>query len=804
MLVSIFITLPACVNSETTVHVVFSNHLDIGFAMDPFTGYDNTVINTYFTEYFPRAIWLDKWMRELDTKGDRYRYMTHSYLISLYLDCPPGMGIACPDAEAVAALRTAVADGVITWHALPHNSQVEVFDVPLLEYALNLTHNLDWEFGLPSKNTLSQRDVPGLTRAAIPVLVSQGVKAVSVGVNAGSAPPGVPKNTPFLWRDAESHTQVLAFWHPGGYAGEYRGLAVDSRRDCVLLEGFEHVLCFAWRGDNAGPPPTILEVQQAYRHLREEFPGARVMASTFDDYVSRLAEAAPHLTLPVVTAEIGDTWIHGVQSDPRKLADYRAVLRHRRRCLQSGECHAQDAAFLNFSRILTKVPEHTWGLDVKKALNDFTNWDNERFHACLALPCPNYAALIWSWVRQAAYIPWALEALPEGHTIRQGVARDIAVREATAALSDPPTQYGAERVNISGGGKYIYSSSGWKVEVDVDTGTFSKLVHLPSGKDWAAGESSLGQLVYSAYRESSYDAIWQRYAYQAPNIADWFMKDFGKLNVSTQWDERVEVAAKLEELYVSTSAAPSARRRTADTGAAANGPGFTLYLKYSFPERLVRLAGAPPVMWTIVRPAPVSSSSNGSSSSSASGGGSWHAGVRKQRAGGGERSGEHGAGGAGEVLLLDVVWQDKTPTRIPEAMWVRFRPDPTAVDIDSWRMHKLGSLVAPDEVVYNGSQSLHAVQDAGVHVRDAESALTLHIGSLDAGLVSPGSPWPFPNPDTPPDLRQGMSYNLVNNVWGTNYIMWVPWRREDVNMTFRFTLDVQDMQQVPRKAATSK
>ena len=34
--------------------------------------------------------------------------------------------------------------------------------------------------------------------------------------------------------------------------------------------------------------------------------------------------------LPVVTQEIGDTWIHGVPSDPMKLARYREVARFRR------------------------------------------------------------------------------------------------------------------------------------------------------------------------------------------------------------------------------------------------------------------------------------------------------------------------------------------------------------------------------------------------------------------------------------------------------------------------------------------
>jgi hypothetical protein len=32
---------------------------------------------------------------------------------------------------------------------------------------------------------------------------------------AGSAPPGVPMFTPFIWRDEASGSQLLAFWRPG-------------------------------------------------------------------------------------------------------------------------------------------------------------------------------------------------------------------------------------------------------------------------------------------------------------------------------------------------------------------------------------------------------------------------------------------------------------------------------------------------------------------------------------------------------------------------------------------------------------
>ena len=60
-----------------------------------------------------------------------------------------------------------------------------------------------------------QRDVPGFTRGALPMLASEGVQAFTIGVNGGSAPPGVPKNTPFWWRDEASGKQLLGVLHPG-------------------------------------------------------------------------------------------------------------------------------------------------------------------------------------------------------------------------------------------------------------------------------------------------------------------------------------------------------------------------------------------------------------------------------------------------------------------------------------------------------------------------------------------------------------------------------------------------------------
>lgn len=73
-------------------------------------------------------------------------------------------------------------------------------------------------------------------------------------------------------------------------------------------------------------------------------------------------------------------------------------------------------------------------------------------------------------------------------------------------------------------------------------------------------------------------------------------------------------------------------------------------------------------------------------------------------------------------------------------------------------------------------------------MRNAVMVLYRACRSLDAPLVSPGRPTPFPIVREKPDVREGMSFNLANNIWGTNYIMWQPYAAQDDTIRFRFTI----------------
>ena len=82
--------------------------------------------------------------------------------------------------------------------------------------------------GQRRKTVLSQRDVPGISRAVLPVLAANGVRAVTVGVNGASTPPNVPRI--YNWQDPVSGVTMLAMTHPGGYGG----IALE---DAVIVPG---------------------------------------------------------------------------------------------------------------------------------------------------------------------------------------------------------------------------------------------------------------------------------------------------------------------------------------------------------------------------------------------------------------------------------------------------------------------------------------------------------------------------------------------------------------------------------------
>ena len=261
-------------------------------------------------------------------------------------------------------MEEAIASGSIVWHGLPFTTHTELMDPALLDYGLSIAHRLNEHYG-KSTITAKMTDVPGHTIAMVPHLAKFGIRYLHLGVNPASKVPSVPEI--FVWKGKDGSEVIV------NYAGNYgKG---------VQIEGFDDVMVFAHTGDNCGPPSAD-EIIAEYANLAEQFPGAVIQASTMEAFAEKLLTIKDRF--PVVREEIGDSWIHGVGTDPKKIAQYRELLRLRDRWLQEGRLDTESREYADFCDQLMLIPEHTWGLDEKKFLTDFKNYSIPDFHAARA------------------------------------------------------------------------------------------------------------------------------------------------------------------------------------------------------------------------------------------------------------------------------------------------------------------------------------------------------------------------------------------------------------------------------------
>ena len=162
--------------------------------------------------------------------------------------------------------------------------------------------------------------------------------------------------------------------HRYGYGG-YSKSTCDGPGQCGdCAEAPNGVaICTEFRTDNTGPPASTDEILASLDAVRQEYPRASVFASTFDNFIRDVLPVKDQL--PVVTKEVGDTWMYGAPSDPLKMAQSRELQRTWEDCLKrekdsgpggkaaTGEDSCDwdtSVAIRNMSRWLMKAPEHTF------------------------------------------------------------------------------------------------------------------------------------------------------------------------------------------------------------------------------------------------------------------------------------------------------------------------------------------------------------------------------------------------------------------------------------------------------------
>ncbi len=499
------------------VHVIFKTHFDFGF-----TDFAQAVQDQYFASFIPQVLEQAQQLREEDAPH-RYVWTTGSWLIYKYLEEA--------DAGDRRRMEAAIEAGDIVWHALPFTLHSELADVSLFEFGLTLSGELDERFG---KKTIAAKmtDVPGHTRGIISPLAEAGVEFLHIGVNEAATPPDVPPL--FVWKDTRGAQIIVMYQHAYGAEMQHASL-----RDA---------LAFGFTEDNVGPQ-SLEDISALYQSLESVFPGADVKASTLDHFARAVRKIKA--TLPVVRDEIGDTWIHGAGTDPRKVSRYRALSRLRRQWLKSAVKGPGMEVLNRFSRHLLCVAEHTWGLDEKLHLDDYKQYAQADFaEARTQAPFKKMEA---SWLEQRDYVDKAIEELaktPYGAEAATTLNKLVPARIEEEAAD---IKISADALNETVY-ETVYETQHFEIQFD-RTGALVQLTDRMSGRQWASHDASLCRLGYQTYAEADYNRFMDEYLSSRP---EWGILDNSKPGigdagaVSRVWEPELKQIRRRAQLDADT------------------------------------------------------------------------------------------------------------------------------------------------------------------------------------------------------------------------------------------------------------
>jgi len=462
-----------------TVYAVFKCHLDVGF-----TDTQANVLRTYYDRYIPEAIDRAAGLRA-SVGPERYAWTVGSWLMYDYLE------------QATPAQRKraeeAIAAGDLAWHGLPFNWQTEMLDASLIDAALELSKALDKRFGTTTTGA-KMTDVPDHTRGLVGPLARAGITFLDIGVNPASTPPDVPPL--FRWRDTTG-AEIMVLYHRSGYGG------------IVAVPGGDIAVSVNVRSDNSGVH-SVDEIKSIYAELARQFPGAQIKAASLSEVAAALAPF--RATLPVVTQEIGDTWVYGCSSDPVKVAHYRELCRLRREWLASGALKAGSKTDLDWTRRLILAPEHTWGCDIKSNLGDWDAYTPAELKA--ARSQPNFQKVESTWAEKRANNETAIAALPPA------LAASARLRLSSLTPMPPKTQ----GLTQLAPGEEIKTKH-FVLSLDPATGAICRLKDKKTGREWASATHPLGLFSYQTFSNADYTRFLSQYV----TIKDWWPpQDFGK------------------------------------------------------------------------------------------------------------------------------------------------------------------------------------------------------------------------------------------------------------------------------------
>ncbi len=470
-------------NQIQKIYVVFMTHLDVGF-----TDMGNKVIDIYNHEFIPTVLNLSEKLNQAPEKetSQTYPWTTGSWLLWNYLQKSGNKNRE--------RMKQAIQRNDFWWHAMPFTIQTELCDSSLFQTGLALSKQLDQEFG---RQTLTAKitDVPGVSRNLIPILRKNGITLLHIGANPGAAVPKIPEL--FRWKDPASGEIINVI-----YQNDY-GKPMQIPDTPILVNViFTH--------DNHGPH-TEKEIKDIYESLKQLYPNAQIIPTSFNEIALEITRYEKKL--PFITQEIGDTWLYGIASDPKKIAEFRQLMRLHQQWIDEKKLIPQSETDIRFSIPLLLAAEHTWGLDVKTFLKNYDKYEFDKYPEFLQSPVAQL--MEQSWKEKRAFVFQAIAQLPDSlqYEAIEALAR---LKPVKPQLNTGKPLKKNQKIN----------TRFFQFSIDPQFGFINYLKEKQNQKEWGNPLNPWGEFIFQTYSEQTIKTFISQYC--PPNPEWWMWADYGK------------------------------------------------------------------------------------------------------------------------------------------------------------------------------------------------------------------------------------------------------------------------------------
>lgn len=492
----------------------------------------------------------------------------------------------------------------------------------------------------------------------------------------------------------------------------------------------EEVLYLDHTFDNQGAP-SPKQVKHKFEQIQKAFPDYEITAGTLDDFAAVIWEVRDKL--PVIENEIGDTWIHGSAADPYKSAALRELMSLKCRWLADGTMQKGSSEYIGFTDALLCIGEHTCGVDNKKYFADYENYLKIDFQKARK--------------RDKVSIRHPFRDFPQNLLT---IISRISGAYESGSYSYVEKSWKEQRAYITSAVSFLENSHKIQAEKVLSSLIPNEPREFPAGKAQFCAVScgkwsfklnkygGIGKLLYNddeVIKDNNKPVV-EYHSYSDKDYGFWLNNYTRDLEHTKAW--AIGDFARPLLKYVSgkypVGRFPYFADRSVLDDSAQSNPKVCVDLKCD--SELCSELGAPRMIQIVY-----SLSENG--------------------------------------LQIDLSWYGKDANRLSEVIYMHLFP--SSGDI---KLRKLNDTIEPSSVVSKGSRNLHAVFSTELKT-DKNCYRFLNFDSPIVS-VGKGKILEFDNKFESVE-KDGISYVLYNNVWGTNFPLWY-----EENAKFRFFISAEE------------